>query len=668
MDHSKLMNNETILSSSLPTPAQTTIEVILERAKLGRTGVFWSLATTYRELNSAIYQPSLAYGSAGILLTLLEYFRNTKDKEVSDLIVKGAECLIDHLKKTPFQHGFYAGTAGLLYALKEISEIFPEITVDCDTKFRDFLKTEADNSVVSSNLETGVAGTLIGLLTLSKDQAFVEADLFQPLLKKLISQTKPHPEGVIWDFNPTSIKPPVGFIYGNAGIDYCLGHLRNRTGISFRSLVSGSLSYANSLYDDSTGNWKDQDVAMHLKKILPSDIDQALNKGSIDKLIPDQTDLKSLDSISWGTGTAGILLSRLMLATSSGNASDKEMTKSDCIKAIHRILKSSDAETSDLDTSIFRGLPGIMLTLESCKNMLSTLGDFPIQNFLESANNILSNQTPILENEDLSLFTGMAGATYTQLKTLNHTAHSNFLNPLSMLIASEKPNEEGDLTPFLERCLPLSSRNPGLISSVSRGPINLKEISVSVTEGSVDKIDSVALAAAQHELTIFEDLSKIHFQKRFWEEMLKQRRYVLNYGEGMDDNIIFDNFLLDESVSIMELDFDPYESSLGKTEKPTCLLRKLSSKGVFEVKISQLQYSILLEFQTPDTTIAVIKRLVNRVENPNVTQQQLATLILKMMRGFIAEGHLCPSSSSSIHRSINKIKFKKTRKYLLPKE
>ena len=119
-------------SQNVIVPDQVTeiVGMIVDRAKVDRKGVFWPLGSNYRQANLTQFEPSLGYGSAGILLTLLEYYRLVGDKDVTEILEKGTAWILNQMKTAPFQHGYYAGTGGLWYFCREIDRAFPGICGD----------------------------------------------------------------------------------------------------------------------------------------------------------------------------------------------------------------------------------------------------------------------------------------------------------------------------------------------------------------------------------------------------------------------------------------------------------------------------------------------------------------------------------------------------------
>src|ERR1017187_1990340 len=110
--------------ASIPANVSETIGLLVDRAKVDRKGVFWPLGINYRQ-DTTRFESSLGYGTPGILLALLEYYRATKDKEIAELIQKGTAWVQNRVKAESFQHGFYTGAGGQWYLWSELEQILP---------------------------------------------------------------------------------------------------------------------------------------------------------------------------------------------------------------------------------------------------------------------------------------------------------------------------------------------------------------------------------------------------------------------------------------------------------------------------------------------------------------------------------------------------------------
>ena len=257
----------------------------------------------------------------------------------------------------------------------------------------------------AANLATGVAGTLVAALAVLDIEPSDRLPRLEPTIEMLIAGAKPAPNGIFWDFNPTSFKPPVGFVGGTAGIDYCLAHLRRHLNVSYDALLAGSLAYANSTFDEQFGNWPDQDSTVQFRHIRRPDMEKSMLDGTTDKLA---ASIKVDDSISWGVGTLGILKARALVAKTCPNTYLGEIARADCTRAIARLNGVSADELAGLDSSIFTGLTGLTLALDSCSEAAFQLPE-SVANLINLAylkyngNIILSHYYPIIRYRYLTM-------------------------------------------------------------------------------------------------------------------------------------------------------------------------------------------------------------------------------------------------------------------------
>jgi hypothetical protein len=647
----------------VPDRITETVHVIVERAKIDRKGVFWPLGTNYRQANLSHFESSLGYGSAGILLTLLEYYRLTNDKEVAEILEKGTAWILHQMETVPFQHGYYAGTGGLWYFCNEIEGTFPGICGDWKAKAVESLSGMKVEDA-SANLASGVAGTIVAAMASLKLESSGCSEKLKPLIDMLVAGTKPTAGGVFWDFSPTSFKPPVGFVNGNAGIDYCLSCLSSHLNVSCDPLLASSLAYADSTFDNSTGNWPDQDATIQFKRIKRSDMEKSMLDGTTDKIA---ASIKVDDSISWGVGTVGILASRALVAKVQIGTSIGNSALDDSKKSVARLGNVTARELAGLDSSLCFGLPGLILALKALSDETAQPQDSIIK-LANEAERILAERKPVVEDDDLSLLTGTCGLAYARLKLLSAGKRHDCLDPLADIPVSKekRESEKGDIKPMLVKRFPHLSSVPEAGSLLDASCISIDAIS-KVSDSYVASHPSEPLAKAiAHEVGIYQDLAKINFQNCFWHEVSRQRKFFQGYVEGMDDALLFERFGIDESVTLFELDYDPTVTPVKTTEQPVFLLRLACSRGVFEVKLSQLQYGLITGFKDKGVALEVIHKVIKRVETPNVTQRQLADLSLKMLRAFVQAGYLSPDTPNKLTSWNNRRRLKQIKHNLFP--
>lgn len=645
-------------------PAATeAIRLIYDHAKVDRNGVFWALGSNYRQANPALYETTLGFGSAGILLVLLEYYRRTQDAEIAEVIHRGLSWLQHRTGKASLQLGFYAGTAGLWYLFKEIDKTFPGTTGSWKERARTLLAEHKPGNHPAS-VATGLAGTIIGALaTLDLDPP-EEKSMLGPLLSDLLAAAKPNRNGAFWDFSPTSIRPPVGFADGNAGVDYCLSLVRHRMCVSYTSLLAGSLAHADALFDTRLGNWPDQDSSLRLQQMRPTDLANQTSRKRIKAII---ASISAEDSLSWGTGTAGILFSRCWLRSTYDGSSIGEHASNDCQKAIQRLDRASEQQLEGLNASLLHGLGGIALSLSACRSALHEAEASTVEKLLRHIEALLRMRQPSVTGDDLSLLTGIGGHAYAVLKVTGDSAEQNCLapQPKEFLKCNAEHVQEGDLEPAIKRRLPACAIVPEVQQALATSIYNLQRIETSAFAQVHRDPSSVLTKSIRHELSLYDALSDMRFQELFWEEFGKRARFAQSYGQGPDIDLLMKRFRLDASVTLFELDFDPHARTASPSQRIHCL-RQATSTGVAEIKLSPLQHALISGFRESAVTLEVIHYVIRRVETPNVTQRQLADLSRHMIRSFVEAGYLAADDSAWPTAWFKRRRLRATRDVLFP--
>jgi hypothetical protein len=636
------------------------IGLIVDRAKLDRKGVFWSVGATFRQANPALFENTLGFGTPGILLTLLEYYRLTQNAEIAELLLKGGAWVAHRTQNSAFQHGYYGGTTGTWHLFTELEKDFPGIAPQWFDHAHAALaaRTRGDHQ---GSLATGVAGTIVGALDALGRSGHLGPEL-QLLLGDLLAAAKPCPEGVFWDFNPTSIRPPVGFLQGNAGIDYCLAHVRNSQGLSYAPLLAGSLDYARSLFDPEKGNWLDQDAAGRLRQMKPAEVEKMVEQDGAEKFA---RSIRAEDAVGWANGTVGILLARDAVARTYGDSPAGRLAREDCQRAIQRLSRVTDAELDSLDSTLLHGLPGLALALEGCKKNLAPADFTPLEDLRSRSSVRLAALKPVIVDDDLALLSGVAGLAYAQMAVSGALGGRNCLVPCHRIPASDAPpvRQRGDLAPFLERRMPAAAARPAVRAAVADAAVGLRAIAAAATAGEQGTTETRII---RHEISLFEVLAATRFQELFWQELVKKAHFTRRYAEGMDENLLFERFRLDGGATLMELDFDPSTRTALTEGVRLAVLRQATSGGVVEFKLSALQQALLEGFRTPAVALDVIRTVIRRVETPNVTQRQLADLARKMLRAFVQSGYLVADSPNKIEAWMIRRRLQDVRKNLFP--
>ena len=608
----------------------------MARARADRDGVFWSLPTKYRPQADSS-ECSLGFGTAGVLLTLLELHQIEPAAETEEILIKGTDWLLAQLKKRGFHHGFYGGSAGVWYALDKLEHALPGIA----TEWRAVMLDQASSvsfGDTAAGLVGGAAGSLLGTLLVSEDDDLgsFEATLIQCLL----AGTKLHPEGVFWDFNPTSLCPPIGFFQGNSGIDYALTAFRQARGRGAVNLLEASLHYTDSLFDPAHRNWLDHDASVAMRRLDQEALAKRILSGSFS---PRAACAPPEDSISWSGGTCGLLLVRSYLRKCHDGDVIGEQADRDCARAVDRLARISDDELRQLDSTILLGLPGLILSLRECLPSLNESESASIVELINRGRALLANRPLEVEDEDLSLLTGITGHMHVALSDYEDASPIPLANPVTEgrlhPDASAEHGKALDLTPLLDRRLPMTKSAAKLASGDFDPMITLTAIR-EVTDSRLKGLSASQKRAVEYELGLHETLSQAGFQELFWRELECQMRFSRFYDDGMDDHLLTERFILSPMVKLLQLDFDPHAGSTAATESPQLIVRYRTSRGVFEVKVSELQFALLREFESEAWTVEAIANVIRRVDSAQVTQRQLADLAKHNIRAFAREGYV----------------------------
>ncbi len=651
---------------TLPQSIHDQIGQIVQFAKVNRNGVYWNPPKAHQQANADIHQSSLGNGTAGILLTLLEYYRITQDETVLELLEKGLVWLKHELASKPFAHGFYLGSTGIVFAIAAIEEILGE-----KSQITQLILEKLNNADLDTlnplNLSNGVSGTLVGLMALGVEHELLSVPL-KKLFQNLLSNAKPSQNGVYWDYQQTSLSAPCGFALGNAGAEYCMAHVAKRFGLTCPPLLKGSLNHVEKQFDHSLGNWPDNDAPNQLSRIDFNTSEKVLNSKDVSTFV---AKIQPEDNLDWGGGTMGILLSRLSLI----DATTDPQIISDCKRDIERVVSRIASVEKDsllaLGSGIYTGLPGFFLSMNSVKEHPALKGLIHWNQLHEKVQSVLFELNDGASSEDLSLFSGLSGNLYAQMISSGAQPSHCIVDPCSSTKDESSAHAAKiDTIRWTPASLPQACAISGFVDRMnSVDIISLKTVRDSIeTVVQDENISENRRMAVAREIELHEMASSTNYLKYFLQEVSKARRFQLNYSEGMDDSILFSKFILDASVSLHQLSFNPQSDDIDSNTDPTLLLRKCSSVGVWEAPVSQLQFAVLEAFEKEVYSLDAIKSVVERVDTPGVTQQQLASFCLKTVRAFIQEGHLSPEGNSPFLSVINRTKLKKIRRLLLPSE
>ena len=656
-------------STVLPPVLFSILERIVDAAKMNRQGVFWNAPSALQSSPSELLNASLGNGTAGILLTLLRFYEQSEDRSIVELLEKGRAWLGFQLENQPFSHGFWFGTTGVAYAAQEIDQVL-QLQDTSLLKLLEKKWAESASEPAALSIAHGLAGTLTGLMAIDTTNTLPQS-LYRSLLTRLLAAAKPSPNGVYWDFQQTSLHPPLGFFFGNAGVDYALAHLAARFRFVNLPLLQSSLAHASAGFDSNLGNWPDFDVPEQLYCLDPLQVEKSLLGTAV---VEFAKRFQPEDSVHFGGGTLGVMLSRAAVFRTFDEPQIRNSCMEDLSRGWIRVKQWASGEFPSHAFGLYTGLSGMVLALKALKaneDICSKLNGF--EAVIEKVLNALSRQTipSDAKAKDLSLFNGLSGSAYGLLQTYSGAAKVNLIDPCGSRIPEQPiPADEMETFPWEPDVLRLTRRLPGFSDKTKViENIDLNTLRVLHEECSLDgSVSGNRQVALKRELARLERAATLNFNEQFWLETSKTRNFQLKYSQGMDAAILKGRFHLDPSVELDQLSFNPHSETLDSDNTPTLLLTKASSVGVWEAPVSQLQFALLNAFGCPAYGIEAIRDVVMRVQTPGVTQQQLAQFCLNLIRAFLSEGHLVACPASVVARFFTNTRLKKYCSLLFPQE
>ena len=216
-------------------------------------------AMTYRSLDADLYG-----GTSGVGLFLAEIAYYT-----DDAIVRRAACgafrhclLHARRKHSAMGHGFYAGRAGVCYALLRAATLLnaPEFADGAHALLQEPVATQDDSAVVECDLMSGVAGSLAGLLKLARmlDDGELRRSAVE-LGRELLEHGREQATGLGWPSAVIHGHPALlGYSHGASGVATALLALEEVTAeCSFTHAAEKALAFERSHYDARARNWPD---------------------------------------------------------------------------------------------------------------------------------------------------------------------------------------------------------------------------------------------------------------------------------------------------------------------------------------------------------------------------------------------------------------------------
>lgn len=631
----------TELSSGM---AGNLVDRIVDRALVDRKGAYWPLPQIHRQANERRMEWSLGYGSPGVVLALLEYHAASGDSAIAELIHRAKAWLDSREQAKMFVPGFFVGSAGLWYWQAEMARAFPELAAEQTGQVVTALETmvTASSWERSSGISCGISGTLVGALAVIRDRRSDLHRLLKPWLDELASCAHLSAAGVFWDFPAITVRPPVSFLNGGAGVDYAMAMAWAYAGIGDASLLAGSLDHADGAYDEHINNWPDFENQRLFKDLGVSGL-RDLIRSTGRKYVAAAT--ATNNSLAWGSGTSGILLSRAVLADTLGHHPLAGHCLMDCRRAVERISRISAADLAASDGSLENGLAGLALALQTYAGTAAA-NRFPLERGIVGRITAELQRRPApVDETDVSLLSGASGVAYALLRLRAEVPTPSCIAPVPSRPApgGDSLVVGGQLHGVLQRCLPHTARLLGPAAGAGFPVACLSAVQAATRNSRLAHPDSLETKAANYELALH---GRLHAVKSFRHHLFREthRKMLLarSYDAGAIDKILLHRFVLDEDVTLLELDFDPSDHGASVAPMKVRLVRQVGSNGIVDYRLSELGFALLSGFRAPAIAIAVVCDVINRIAAPNVTQRQLAQLALKLEWSFLCAGYLFP--------------------------
>lgn len=342
--------------------------------------------------------PDLYGGTSGVALFLAEAGVRLDDERLRATARGAIQLALDQVDRidTPVQDGLYSGRLGVAYAGVRVAALLGAADVQArafesiDAWWRDGRRSQ------SSDLMSGIAGAVVGLVTVGRLQPCMVARAVQ-LGDELIARAESTAQGWSWTLpGPRSMHNLCGYAHGAAGIGHAFAELFGATGDSrFKNAAMRAFDYERSWLDPEAKTWPD------LRAIA--------RRAGRDTPLP--------TSDSWCNGAPGIALSRLRaseLLASPSLGGEADVALAACDRWAAELLAGAPE-----DYSLCHGAAGAADVLLHAGNGLETqaseLGRHGIELYSSAGETRFPCGTPIGQTPGLMLGFSGIGMLYLRL-------------------------------------------------------------------------------------------------------------------------------------------------------------------------------------------------------------------------------------------------------------
>jgi hypothetical protein len=307
------------LKSQLLNEAVRIGDELLRRAEPDESGFFWkSMFVDYKSSpKQVVWRPSadVYSGVSGIVLFLLELYRQTKAEAYRQTAVSAMQWVEQYCQDNPTQYyAFFTGRMGVAYTMLRLGDVTgnPDYVQKALAMARPCANSLNSPGTIN-DLLNGSAGTLLALLHLhaaTGQKWLLEAiDLF---VGHLLRQAHYGPVGLYWGHNWHQIRGLCGFSHGAAGVGFVFLELAHYfQNEAFLWPAEQAFLYESHFFDAGRKNWPDFRKGIY-RPVDYDEHEQAFLAGDLDFF----TEPRYMSA--WCHGAAGIGLSRLRAFTLTG--------------------------------------------------------------------------------------------------------------------------------------------------------------------------------------------------------------------------------------------------------------------------------------------------------------------------------------------------------------
>jgi hypothetical protein len=306
------------------------------------------------------------------------------------------------------------------------------------------------------------------------------------------------------------------------------------------------------------------------------------------------------------------------------------------------LARHLEADTKEMDLSMYRGLGGVLLSLHQVRKFYppaSAWFEVAQRRFLEGLANADARAA------DCSVFSGWAGMLLAVTESGTSTPGASGIAPALARHSAARlgePLAALSLRELYQVRLPRHCAAGNFLASVTRAmPLNLQSLQHLRAEAIPADLPILQQEALRHEFSLQELAAA---QAMDFLSLARERERARDAGILFRDPdrrvALHATFQLAPTVELLTLPFDPEAPLTAMVEQPTPMLRFATSQGVAEQKISSLMYHLLAEFRVAQTALDGFGKVTTRVRCEADKLPRLAEVCFEYLRHFATIGVL----------------------------